>query len=93
MNANVLFFRTTGEYVFGTSTFDQNPGMLQATDRVKFDVDLDINSGNYRVEVGLFGKTNKETIDYLPEGPEFEIERQKTPTWSGLFKLNGKWHI
>lgn len=89
-NANILLFKNTGEYVFGTSTFDQEPGMAQGGS-IRFEMRLNLSAGNYRIEVGVFGDGRKDLLDYMSESPEFVITRPPAQLWSGLTNLEHHW--
>lgn len=90
-HANILIFKKTGEYTFGTSTFDQD-GFMSSENGVRFEFEADLGHGEYRVEVGVFGKSRNEMIDYIAEGPSFSIRQPEVVRWSGLTNLKHKWH-
>jgi ABC-2 type transport system ATP-binding protein len=89
-NANILVFKNTGEYVFGTSTFDQQPGMAHGGN-IKFELQLNLAPGSYRIEAGLFGDDRKNMLDYMSESSEFTITRPAVQRWSGLTNLDHRW--
>lgn len=89
-HANILIFKKTGEYAFGTSTFDQE-GFKPSKDGVRFQFQAELGHGDYRVEVGVFGKSRNEMIDYVAEGPTFSIRQPKVVRWSGLTNLKHIW--
>ena len=87
-NAGVTLFKGN-EYLYGTNTFGQSVDLKEGT--VELDIKLNLGPGKYRIGAGIFGKTEADSILYIPDGPEFIIEGKGASEWGGVTKLESNW--
>lgn len=88
LNAGVTIFKGN-EYVYGTNTFNSEVNLHNKT--IDLVLKLNLGPGKYRVGAGLFGRTEAESITYVPDGTEFVVEGDETSEWGGITKLESNW--
>lgn len=90
-SAGVAIMRQSGEYVFGPNTY-LDKWKLKRKNELAYEVTLNLGIGNYFIKAGIFGKSDKDVIDFEEKGPVFTINRNyKDSRWGGLTKLDYKW--
>jgi ABC-2 type transport system ATP-binding protein len=92
-NIGVALLKQTGEYVFGPNTFQENQPFKMGTTSYYYLVKLNIGPGEYYLKAGLFGDTDKESLEFLDNGPSFVVERKKDDKviWGGITNLPHAW--
>lgn len=88
-SVGITIFKSN-EYVYGTNTFEVNidPSKKNATLSVR----LNLGPGKYRLGAGMFADDKgKQSLFYLPDGPEFVIREGEDTTWGGITKLKSDW--
>lgn len=88
-NIGVAIYKNTGEYIFGANTILDEIA-LKGLLKVEYSLDAMLGNGNYHFKVGVFGKTDRNTIEFINDGPKFTV---KSPDlkWEGLTYLPHKW--
>jgi ABC-type glutathione transport system ATPase component len=88
-NAGVAIYKQSGEYIFGANTIYDK--ITLRGNSLDYKVSLTFGAGRYFVVAGLFGETDKETIEFVSAGPSFSLKAQEKARWEGLVNLNHKW--
>lgn len=90
-NIGVAILRRDGVYMFGTNTYQDKHSVVGK--EILYTVSLDIAEGSYFLKVGAFGRTDKEKIDFLDEGPKFTVNRayESRNRWGGVTQLERHW--
>ena len=93
-NVGVAIFRSNGEYVFGPNTYQEKPknkDFIKAR-RINYDVELNLNEGEYFIKVGLMGDSDNNIICFIEEGPHFWVEKNyDLGRWGGIARLKYAW--
>lgn len=90
-SAGVAIMRQSGEYIFGPNTY-QDKWKLRHTNELFYEVKLNLGVGNYFIKAGIFGKSDKDIIDFEEKGPVFTVNRNyKDSRWGGISRLEYKW--
>jgi ABC-type polysaccharide/polyol phosphate transport system ATPase subunit len=89
MNAGVAIYKQSGEYIFGTNTLLDKISIKKNS--LEYSVNLSFGPGRYFVAAGLFGKTDREVIEFVSDGPSFSLKAEEKARWEGLINLNHKW--
>lgn len=93
-NVGVAIFRSNGEYVFGPNTYQEEPknkDFIKAR-RINYDVELNLNEGEYFIKVSLMGGSDNNIICFIEEGPHFWVERNyDLGRWGGVARLKYAW--
>jgi len=88
-NAGVAIYKNSGEYVFGDNTLEK--GKEITGNSLQYEVKLDVGPGRYRLAVGLFGKSDKDVIYALSDGPEFIVLQRSGDKKEGIVRLESEW--
>ncbi len=87
-NAGVAIVKSTGEMVFANNTVSlKDPIEGHHTD---YKIALNLLPGRYFIMAGIFGKTDKEVVDFVGEGPVFSI-KNNGKIWQGVTVLENNW--
>lgn len=86
--AGVALHRSTGEYIFGANTFLDNVTLKD--DKLVYRLVPKLGAGEYFFKVAVFGKDDKEVLEYIDKGPSFEVVSRKQK-WEGLVNLDHHW--
>ena len=86
-NVGVAIIADTGQYVYGTNTIID--GSQIKKNRVKYEATLNLGTGGYHVQVGIFGELDSEKVYYREEALTFRMVNDEE--WQGTTKLNHKW--
>lgn len=90
-NASIAIIRQSGECVFGTGTYSEN-FILRSPNTLTYEVELNLQEGEYYLEVGLGQEGNPKPVVLLNYGPNFVVNRDKSaPRWEGYTKLEHRW--
>lgn len=88
-NVGVALFRDDGQYMFGANT------ILDETkiegNRLKYEFDIDVGSGQYNLQIGFFGETDSEHVYFITKGPKFSVT--SPITWQGATYLKHDWQV
>lgn len=87
-NVGLALMSQKGEYIYGSNTIIENHKPVN--NKVEYRLQPNLGAGDYVFTVGLFGKSEKEPIDFIENGPSFVID-SKSQNWGGITKLNSKW--
>lgn len=93
-NIGIAIFRSNGEYVFGPNTYQEKPKNKDfiKTRRINYNVELNLNEGEYFIKVGLMGDNDNNIICFIEEGPHFWVERNyDLGRWGGVVRLKYAW--
>lgn len=90
-HAGVALYKQSGEYVFGPNTYKEKRPPLKNKE-LFYTLRLEVGEGEYYLKAGLFGKTDKDIMEFVDEGPKLIIEsgKQQTP-WEGITYLPHTW--
>jgi ABC-2 type transport system ATP-binding protein len=88
-NVGVAIIKNSGEFVFGTNTFDTKINLSE--NNAEYRVKLDIGSGKYHLMAGLFGETKHDVIEFLDYGPQFIIRLDPEAIDQGIARLKNEW--
>jgi ABC-2 type transport system ATP-binding protein len=89
-NAGVAIMKQSGEYIFGPNTYRDK--FKISGKEINYLVDLDIGPGEYFVKAGLFGAKDTNVLEFVDEGPSFNVEEPKRKNkWGGLAHLEYNW--
>ncbi len=86
----VAIFKSTGEYIFGANTFLDNEKIKPSSNKVIYSVEARLGTGEYFIKSAIFGKTDKEIIEFIDQGPNFSV-RSKDQRWEGIVNLKHSW--
>jgi len=90
-NIGVAIFLDNGEYVFGPNTF-QDKYNLESKNQATYQVKLNLNEGEYFIKAALMGDSDNDVIEFIEEGPHFNITKDYDFTkWGGVTKLDHEW--
>ncbi|HEY8992981.1 MAG TPA: ABC transporter ATP-binding protein [Candidatus Microsaccharimonas sp.] len=90
-NAGVTIMKQSGEYVFGPNTSNDKFKLKKGAHSVEYLVDLDVNTGEYFIKAGLFGKTDSEMYEFIDQGPTLLVENKASKAWGGIAYLPHSW--
>lgn len=91
-HAGVTIMKQTGEYIFGTNTYGDNAILHGPANDIYYAVKLSLGPGEYFLKAGLSGKTDKEVLGFVEEGPSIIIEMPGAKTqWGGVAYLPHAW--
>lgn len=91
-HAGVSVMKQSGEYIFGTNTHADKQILKEASKDVYYAVKLNLGPGEYFLKAGLSGKTNKEVLGFVEEGPSIIVELPEGKTqWGGVAFLPHTW--
>lgn len=88
-NVGVAIMKSTGDAVFANNTLREKN--LSLGKCLEYRVKLNLLPGRYFIMVGLFGKTDKDVIEFIGEGPVFSINNINE-VWQGVTVLESTWH-
>ncbi|MEO5950652.1 MAG: ABC transporter ATP-binding protein [Candidatus Saccharimonadales bacterium] len=89
-SVGINIYKQTGEHITGINSRTGNlPLDWKLKNEIELQLDLNIGSGKYFLEINLFEKEGK-ILDAIYNGPEFTIVNSK-PTWSGMTELKHEW--
>lgn len=90
-NVGVAIYKNSGEYVFGTNTIIEK---LTLTNKHKavYTVKAALGVGNYHFRIGLFGKTDRDIVFFMDDGPQFAV-KDKSLQWQGIVQLEHNWEL
>lgn len=86
-NVGVAIYSSQGHYIFGANTILDKVDIKNS--KVSYDVELNLGSGRYYMQVGLFGKNDTEKISFIEKAEEFSVISQST--WQGTTYLKHSW--
>lgn len=90
-HAGVAILRQSGEYIFGPNTYQEH-FVLKKKNNITYKVRLNLSEGTYFIKAGLFGRNDKQQIDFEDRGPIFAVNRDKNDVrWGGVTKLEHEW--
>ncbi len=85
----VAIHRDDGMYIFGTNNQNQHRSIALNQNSSNYSVNLNLGSGQYYVEVAIFGKDESDKIFYTAHGPSFVVHNPNQ--WQGVTELTNKW--
>lgn len=88
-NVGVAIVKQTGEFVFGANTFGHRHKLQSSS--ISYSVKLELGPGKYHLMVGLFGKSEREVVEFLDDGPQFIVRRGAKDTQTGIARLEHTW--
>lgn len=88
-NVGVAIFSIDGAYVYGTNTLNDDIKLDKDTNTINYSVDLNLGKGVYSIKIGLFGKTDEETIYFLDSAGSFQVFADDEA--QGFARLNHSW--
>lgn len=91
-NVGVAVYGNSGEYVFGANTLLDKVSLLGRT-TVDYNINARLGPGNYHFKIGVFGETDKDTIEFIDEGPNFIIKQDPKLKWQGITSLEHDWGV
>ena len=86
-NVGVAIYSTQGHYMFGANTILDKVEVNN--NRIKYEVELNLGTGRYYLQVGLFGKNDTEKISFIEKAEEFSVT--SSAKWQGTTHLNHDW--
>jgi len=86
----VAIYSNAGEYIYGTNTIIDKIS-LKSKNTLVYKITAALGAGNYHFKVGVFGDSDQKVVEFISEGPEFSIKRDKRRKWEGLVELQHKW--
>jgi ABC-2 type transport system ATP-binding protein len=90
-NASVTIVRQSGECMYGTGTY-QDKFELGTPNKIDYVVTLNLQQGEYYLQVGLGREGQAKPVVLINSGPGFVINRDKSDTrWDGFTKLEHEW--
>ncbi len=90
-NASVTIIRQSGECMFGTGTY-QDKFEFSLHDKVDYEVALNLQEGEYYLQVGLGREGQVKPVVLINNGPSFVVNRDKSDSrWDGFTKLKHEW--
>lgn len=91
-HAGVTIMKQSGEYIFGTNTYGDKKILRGTSKDIYYAVRLSLGIGEYFIKAGLSGKTEKEVLGFVEEGPSIIIEMPEDKTqWGGVAFLPHTW--
>ncbi len=91
-HAGVTIMKQSGEYIFGTNTYGDKKVLLGTSKDIYYAVRLGLGPGEYFLKAGLSGKTDKEVLGFVEEGPSIIVEMPEEKTqWGGVAFLPHAW--
>ena len=91
-HAGVTIMKQSGEYIFGTNTYGENKILRGGSKDIYYALRLSVGPGEYFLKAGLSGKTDKEVLGFVEEGPSIIVEMPKDETqWGGVAFLPHAW--
>ena len=88
-NVGVALYSDSGQYIFGTNTILEKKKLV--TNKISYEVELNLGRGNYYIQVGLFGETDSEKIYFIDRAYEFIVQAEDR--WQGLTQFNHRWEL
>ena len=88
-NVGVAIFSTDGAYVYGTNTLNDEIKLDKNANSINYSVNLNLGKGVYSIKVGLFGKTDEETIYFLDDAGSFQVIADGEA--QGIARLDHSW--
>ena len=88
-NVGVAIFSTDGAYVYGTNTLNDEIELDKNANSINYSVNLNLGKGVYTIKVGLFGKTDEDTIYFLDDAGSFQIVADGEA--QGIARLDHSW--
>lgn len=90
-DASITIVKESGETIFGAGTY-QDKYKMGSKERVRFNIKLNINEGDYFLKVGLGKAGQPLPVVLIEEGPHFTVNRDKqAPRWEGYTLLDHQW--
>ncbi len=91
-HAGVSIMKQSGEYIFGTNTGADKMTLPEKSQEIYYAARLNLGSGEYYLKAGLSGKTNKEVLGFVEDGPSIIVESSKEESvWGGVTYLPHSW--
>lgn len=87
-NIGVAIYKNSGEYLFGTNTIIDK--FVLNKPEIIYKVNLRLGAGDYHFKVALFGESDKEILEFIDEGPTFNV-KPSDQGWEGLTELKHSW--
>jgi ABC-2 type transport system ATP-binding protein len=85
----VAIHRDDGLYVFGPNNVSDKRAVQEGHNKAEYKVKLNIGTGQYYVEVAVFGKDDSDKVYYNPQGPSFSVHNPAD--WQGITELDHEW--
>ncbi len=90
-HAGVTIMKQTGEYIFGANTHGDKKVLEEASKDIYYAVKLSVGPGEYFLKAGLSGKTDREVLGFVEDGPSIIVEIPGKPKWGGVAFLPHAW--
>ena len=92
LNLGLGIVKKSGEFIYGTNTFHQKiKNTLLKEGSINFEVHLDIGPGKYYLMAGAFGKTRHDVIEFIDQGPGFQVIKNEKDEDDGMVRLKSHW--
>lgn len=91
-NIGIAVYTKDDGYVFGTNTIVDKVAIGK---EVKYTFKANLGEGEYKLKIGLFGKTDDDIYEFFENGPTFYVRSadQDKAGWQGITHLPHDWHI
>jgi teichoic acid transport system ATP-binding protein len=86
-NIGVAIFSSDGKYVYGTNTIIDNVPIN--SNRATYKVKLNLGTGDYYMQVGVFGKSDADKVFFADKALSFKVVNDNL--WQGIVKLSHTW--
>jgi ABC-2 type transport system ATP-binding protein len=87
----VALMRDTGEYIFGTNKMNIKRELKSQS--ISYELALDVAPAAYYFSVGIFGKSAKERIAFLSDGPSIIVKSDGDATQAGVARLKFNYRL
>jgi hypothetical protein len=91
-NLGVAIMKESGEYMYGTNTFNKAGLKLEGKTSLNYEVKLDMGYGRYHLSYAAFGETSDDIIEFVSKGPSFIVTKKSGTQWDGLVSLKSRWY-
>jgi ABC-2 type transport system ATP-binding protein len=91
-NLGVAIMKESGEYMYGTNTFNKAGLKLEGNTSLNYEVKLDMGYGRYHLSYAAFGETSDDIIEFVSKGPSFIVTKKSGTQWDGLVSLKSRWY-
>lgn len=90
-NAGIAIMKQSGEYIFGPNTYRDKQAFHDKKE-LYYTARLNLAPGEYFLKAGLFGKKDRDVLEFVDEGPSFMVDTiSKKTVWGGLTNLPHAW--
>jgi len=91
-NVGIALLKESGEYIYGSNTFNQNGLKLASRDSIQYELGLNIGEGRYHLSYAVFGSSNEDIVEFIQNGPSFIVTAKPNTSWEGITRLSSKWY-